>query len=148
MKIPLRVRVWLCRLLGCAEVLNDDDRLAQVHTAPNPRLSNAELTQLLESSRSEIRSYHTLYGSLLTFGVLSITVITWLPFWEHSSVHFKELVTGIWFVGVILLLWGLFSIFPRFNPRSTRANDLKVLKGIEGALLEEDDEKARSEELV
>jgi cytochrome c-type biogenesis protein CcmH/NrfF len=116
----------------------------EVEFNPESKLSEADLTKLLESSRSEIRSYQALYISLLAFSVASITVLTKLPGWDPSPAPFKLAILLIWICGIVTLVVGVYLIVPRFTPRSKRVTDLQVLIHLDRALTETDQNSAKA----
>ena len=141
----LRIRRLLCGMLRCQELTNQVPPVGdEVDFNPESKLSEADLTKLLESSRSEIRSYQALYISLLAFSVASITVLTKLPGWDPSPAPFKLAILLIWIVGIVTLVVGVYSIVPRFTPRSKRLTDLQVLIHLDRALTEKDQNSAKA----
>ena len=135
-------RNLVCRLLGCVGPKLEEPA-KRIETPFNTAFSVADLTKLLDSARSEIRSYQALYLSLFGVSFLAITIILKLPVWDQTTALIRGCLVLPWAVGILLLVSGVRSITPQFDPRSNKADDLGVLTNIDKSLIALEEAKGK-----
>lgn len=122
----------------------DSESLAQ-DKPPRWALSADTLTKLLDSARSEVRGYRSLYYALLGFGILALSPITALYRSTSCSGGSSWFVVSVavWVLGIISLLFGSTAMLPRTRYPDRRVNEFEAINGVALAISATDDSNAQ-----